>query len=429
MSKTIYVNYFNTFTIKSKTKNWHIEESRIKGGFNEKPINLGVRAYLVDEEYGRQERTNALIYSGIYNSKTSVNDTNVFNVAEEITKAVDSSYGSIQKLYADETNLFIIQEDKTQYALIDKDAIFTAEGGGLTASGAAVIGQIVPYQGEYGTVDPESFAVYGGRKYFADRNRGAVIRLTRDGVTEISNYGMRDFFRDNLDIANRIVGGYDQHDNQYIISIQDGGVNSSIDENNNTYFTLGFDETNRGWTSFYTFKPSFINSLNGNLYSLKRYSDLASDDNEDASIYKHNADSNSVNSFYGATYDKSKIKFIVNTEPSRLKTFDGIGYEGDEDWEVDAITTSTDTAASISKYEQIELASDFNDLFFKNAFTKQDNKYYAWIKNISSQQKGEVIFGEEISGVKGYFSTITMSNNSSTKKELFSVDTNVKLIN
>ena len=48
------------------------------------------------------------------------------------------------------------------------------------------------------------FAVYGYQKYFTDRNRNAVLRLSSmtggggDGITEISNYGMVDFFRDKL---------------------------------------------------------------------------------------------------------------------------------------------------------------------------------------------------------------------------------------
>ena len=39
-----------------------------------------------------------------------------------------------------------------------------------------VIGQIVPYKGNYGIAqDPFSFAVYGYRKYFTDRKRGCVL--------------------------------------------------------------------------------------------------------------------------------------------------------------------------------------------------------------------------------------------------------------
>ena len=62
-----------------------------------------------------------------------------------------------------------------------------------------VIGQTVPYLGEYGiSKNPESFATYGFQKYFADANRGIIGRLSRDGITEISSYGMKDYFRDSF---------------------------------------------------------------------------------------------------------------------------------------------------------------------------------------------------------------------------------------
>ena len=39
-------------------------------------------------------------------------------------------------------------------------------------------------------------------------------------MTEISSYGMHDFFRDELGTAGRIVGAWDAHNKNYIISIQ-----------------------------------------------------------------------------------------------------------------------------------------------------------------------------------------------------------------
>jgi hypothetical protein len=67
---------------------WVIEEARIQGGYNNTNIDYGVRAYLVDEEPNGSTRSNALIYSGIFNSRTGINNTNVFSVGEDITKAV-----------------------------------------------------------------------------------------------------------------------------------------------------------------------------------------------------------------------------------------------------------------------------------------------------------------------------------------------------
>jgi hypothetical protein len=187
-------------------RRWYIEESRIRGGFNNTSTGQGVRAYLDDENPLQQRRVNTLIYSGIYNSRTGINQTNVFSVGDDITKSVDISFGSIQKTYSEDTNLIIFQENRIQRALIDKDTIYTTESGTQTQAGAAVIGQFVPYKGEYGiSKNPESFAIYNYRKYFSDKNRNAVMRLSNDGLTEISMYGMQDYFRDNLaeiDISN-----------------------------------------------------------------------------------------------------------------------------------------------------------------------------------------------------------------------------------
>jgi hypothetical protein len=60
--------------------NWNIEESRIRGGYNNTSVDFGVKAYLTEEEPNGSTRGNSLIYSGIYNSRTGINNTNVFAV-------------------------------------------------------------------------------------------------------------------------------------------------------------------------------------------------------------------------------------------------------------------------------------------------------------------------------------------------------------
>ena len=103
---------------------WYVEESRIRGGYNNTTVDFGVKAYLDEENTKQQHRFNTLIYSGIFNSRTGVNNTNQFSVGEDITRSTDPANGSIQKLYAEDTNLIIFQEDKVSRALIDKDAIY-----------------------------------------------------------------------------------------------------------------------------------------------------------------------------------------------------------------------------------------------------------------------------------------------------------------
>lgn len=340
MPITLEVGYFNSFYMKRLAdlpigngetgatnyttpttsivqEDWYIEESRIRGGYNNVSTDLGVKAYIVEDNDAQQRRKNSLIYSGVFNSRTGVNQSNQFSTAEETTRSVDPAGGSIQKLYAEDTNLIIFQEDKVNKALIDKDAIYSAEGSAITTTANLVIGQIVAYAGEYGiSTNPESFAVYGYQKYFADRNRNAILRLSRDGITEISNYGMIDFFRDKLSLVGetgKIIGSYDIYNKNYIISLQ---------ESNNNYNTLGFEEATNGWISFYDYNPSSGFSSQGQFFTTNG-----------TSIWKHYSTAVNRSNFYG-TDNKSSVKLILNPDPTRVKTFKTIDYEGTSGWEV-----------------------------------------------------------------------------------------------
>ena len=57
MSHTIEIQFFNTFILRSETTNTiHVEESRIKGGYNEPFVSIGPKAHLVDENYSGTRR-------------------------------------------------------------------------------------------------------------------------------------------------------------------------------------------------------------------------------------------------------------------------------------------------------------------------------------------------------------------------------------
>ena len=123
MSAIIEVKYFNSFLLRktvtadnanpanvpvwyktaglatNNAKNWIIEESRIRGGYNNTSVDFGAKAYLVADTNRGSIRSSGLIYSGIFNSRTGINNTNQFPVGEKITRSMDPSNGSIQRLY------------------------------------------------------------------------------------------------------------------------------------------------------------------------------------------------------------------------------------------------------------------------------------------------------------------------------------------
>ena len=444
MGATLELKYFNSYWLKKmsnvvdanpqptapyaavpqayandNTNDWFIEEARIRGGYNNTITDLGVKAHIVEDNPNNQNRFNTIIYSGVFNSRTGINQTNEFSVGEDITRSVDPAHGSIQKLFAEDTNLIIFQEDKVNRALIDKDAIYTAEGQALTASGRMVIGQIVPFAGKYGiATDPFSFAVYGYRKYFTDRKRGCVLRLTTGGeIIEISGYGMHDFFRDQLtqDGITRIVGGWDNHTKNYILSIQTASG----------YSTTSFDEGVQGWTSFFSFKPSFMFSLTSTFFTTG--SDYTDEEGRlvtaAGKLYQHYGSASYAN-FYEKEYD-STVTVVLNSSPSTVKVFKTVNYEGGTDWTVSSIVASSgDIAlAPISKYSLPSNLTDLESEMFSNKFKRKENKYFANIINNSSPGKGEILWGASMTGVKGFFSTFKFSldNSINQKRELFAV--------
>ena len=397
---------------------WFVEEARIRGGYNNTNVDLGVKAYIVEDNLAQQHRKSSLIYSGIFNSRTGINNTNQFSVGEDITRSLDPYNGSIQKLYSEDTNLTIFQEFKVSRALIDKDAVYSAEGEPMTTSGANVIGQVQAYAGNYGIANnPESFAVYGYRKYFTDRNQGVVLRLSQDGITEISEYGMSSFFRDKLSAlgdSNLVLGMWDIHNKEYVVSLQNG---------DGTYSTLSFDEDVQGWTSFYDYKPNNGGSLRNNFYTFKN-----------GEIWKHYSPTNSgwgsfyayIDPFTGIKQNvfPSTVKLIFNPDVSIVKTFKTVNYEGKTGWEVSSFYTETDISAPITKAIEIYTLEDMESQLFTNSFKRKEDKYFANLINISTPSSGEIVWGKSMTGVKGMYATTILNYNNATlqkRGELFAV--------
>jgi hypothetical protein len=61
-------------------------------------------------------------------------------------------------------------------------------------------------------------------------------------------------------------------------------------------------------------------------------------------------------------------------------------------------------------------------------FAKKEGKYHGKIVNGTGVKSREIIFGNDMTGIKGYFSTVTITTDEVTDaggaKELFAVSTN-----
>jgi hypothetical protein len=227
------LSWFNCFSFGNG-----LESNRIRDDFNEMFITNGVKASTtLQETYEEENRSSGLIFSGLYNSNSGVNDLNQFIMAEKITKDLNPTYGSIQKLFTRNSDLVAFCEDKVVKILANKDAVFNADGNAQLTANENVLGQSVPFVGEYGiSKNPESFASESFRAYFTDKQRGAVLRLSMDGLTPISKAGMHDWFRDNLQKHTSLIGSYDSYKEDYNITLSNTYTENIVF---NTYLQLG----------------------------------------------------------------------------------------------------------------------------------------------------------------------------------------------
>ena len=241
-----------------------------------------------------------------------------------------------------------------------------------------------------------------------------MLRLSRDGLSEISALGMSDFFSDKLaNVNGSVFGSYDDRKNSYNLSFTNQ-LNSDTTE------TISFNEKINGWTSRKSFVPETAISLNNNYFSFKA-----------GSMYKHHSNTE-TNDFYTVTtailsqatsysYEitltqsnsdiavgmyvsgetipsgvtvsslaggyfistdnlvipsgtklyfsslpitekKSSVKFLMNQPLGQVKRFKTLNYQGDTGWLLNSISTPEHVG---------EISSD--------GFIKKEGKYFATV--------------------------------------------------
>ena len=198
-----------------------LESYRILDDYNAPRMDYSLRASTIIEDYEEERKYASLTYSGLYRGDSSINRLNEFNLSLANFKNLDQSYGPVRKLFARDSDLLVLHQDKVTQVLYGKNLLVDAVGGSQVASIPQVLGNQIASQSEYGISDnPESFSVWSNNYYFADARRGAVLMMTGNDIVEISENGMRDYFIDFFSLSpnTQKLGGYDPHSQTYMIS-------------------------------------------------------------------------------------------------------------------------------------------------------------------------------------------------------------------
>jgi hypothetical protein len=204
-----------------------VESYKIRDSIAGKTLTLGNRVTSTSSvDYKQAHRFADLTYSGVFNDETNVNKLNEFNLGLANFKPLEDTFGSIQKLFARETDILTLQEDKISYVLRGKNLLSDAAGTSVLTSVPEVLGLQIARIEDYGiSFNPESFSAWGYNKFFTDSKRGAVIQLQganyqNEQLVVISEAGMRSWFRDLfIEVPDtQKLGGFDPYMNEYVLS-------------------------------------------------------------------------------------------------------------------------------------------------------------------------------------------------------------------
>jgi hypothetical protein len=302
------------------------------------------RLNIENSEYGQKDYASVLIASNSFVENTKINGLNRFDFEDEFP--LPNERTPITHLEVVNNVLLALHERNTTSVYIGEKFLKQSSGQDTITTTDSFFGDERLLIGDYGTINPESVKTHLGQCFWWDANRGAVIRYAGNGLTEISNVGLKDYFRskgETYTSGYKVFGAIDTFLNLYVLTFpaQDG---LSAE-------TWAFDINKSVWLGRFSYEFEMALQLGNNFATFKS-------DN----IWKHHSGS-VYNNFYGTQYD-SRVTFVSNPDVAVDKSFDSISLDSDSAWDVLAITN--------------ELGQ--NTDLIESEFELDDNQYYSELK-------------------------------------------------
>ena len=425
---------------------FYVEDYFLNDYTDSNHVSIG-RANIYSSLYQQIDKEASITYSDVYQPATNFNGLSTFDYNLGNWEDYSRIYGTIQKLFYRETDIVMIQEDATYKIPVQRDILLSADGQGTVGVSNKVLNPMIPFAGNYGiSRNPESFVANGMVLYWTDIRRGAVLRLSGDGITPISDAKMHDYFRDkeeeyrtydpqfgwsdnygnafsatvNTGVHKffKIKGGFNPKHEEYIVqtsAIPDlleswGNNENNFNENFSNWdeqleskdlikaSVASWRDKQKRWTSFYSHIAEYYCKINRLFVSW-----------DSGLLYLHDSDSENYNTFYGNTFN-TELDFSINDLPSTVKGFKSITLEANQAFEVDDQGVEETENTSY----KVKLITDMTETSIdRHNFDQRENKQYAQIPFVTGGSTGSEIIGiGEGSVEEGALTTVTGSNTS-----------------
>jgi len=327
--------------------------------------------------------TSNIIFSNPYIQGTKTNELQTFELLNY--KQLPIEYGAICGLQvANNTN-----EDGTIMLSIHKREIvsiylgkvqFTDVSGVNTISlSNQILGSYRTTNGSLGSIHTESICNYNSFVYGFDALKGVVWRYGQNGVTRISDIGMRLFFYSlgqnrindrSKNIYQKVISEYNTYYDEVIFTFMDYDMNHPYTNNS---FSIVWSERLNRWISKRDAKSIAGTPVmsHASMYQ-KMYSAYLGTTGLNNYIKVDKHDDNTVNTslFYGNTVQSPcNIELVVNGSLDQVKSWLDIRLQTDELWNAELITNELG--------QQTMVLNEDSELEGINGFwRKLENNYY-----------------------------------------------------
>lgn len=373
-NKTVYKNWdsanFISVNLRTNSMNqnknetygeWERGDGRPSFAYRQLPV---VRFKPTQARFGLQ-----IVEESFINNLNRFLDENQFIYPSEYGRIRDLINTSNAQVESTGSILLAIGEREAWSIYVNRTTLEDLSGRTQVVLSNKVLGSYNTLLGSHGTLNPESISMEHGRIYWWDVLNGVWIRYGRDGLTEISFYKMRNWFRE---IASLIIDAYLTNDVPLAISEYD-----PYNEELVTYIDhIGLPETFRGysnykgslfseedtrWKSCHNYAPERMGKVGTQLISFK-----------DGSLYLHEQNDNH-STFYGTKY-QVQWEPVFNDDLVMKKVWHALAYIATEKWSAERI---------LSEYRGTKAkqqASIQMDVFVE----KEDNFYAAIPRDVNT---------------------------------------------
>jgi len=373
-------------------------------------VNSNGRAFVFDENANQVTYPVMHRWSLAYQRNTNINQTSRF-YAQNFDELV-REYGAIKRMMFWDKVLTFFQERKCGQTGVYKKFITDTAGNQqlITSTNIITENNVQYYAGDFGVSNqPDSVVQSGFVYYFVDPIKGKQLRLSRDGVTDLSEtYKTQTWAAQNISKyltdynytyggRTRITGTFNiRKDNvgEYLCVLQPGTLSDLVENGQ----TMAFDETRNMFSSIYSFAPECIVCAENTLYSWVN-----------GRMYIHDVmTAGNMNKFYGVSYNSS-ITRVFNAGLIEKKSWLSLTEVANSIWSCPVIYTNYYSYGSIVQQSNL-ITSDFANIEsnYSASFLNDTNSIGGLINGDSL--KGNLIVIQFLATNPNSFSTLTAIN-------------------